>query len=576
MNVLDHNGEWEDIEKFPQNRTLYVDQFSEDGPYGDLDRTVFQAQNLEEVFAHYRPSVDIELLTEEGGVVTEHFTMLSIDDFEDEHLMAQSETLQAATLRMETYNNIICQLERNKNLRDTLNDETVRGELNDIVKFFLLTIQEGKTINQPSFPNFPKSFALLQRLVKDIQYLDPEHPALRDIFLSDPYYSDTRQKLKSELDIWGSVIAAYDTDLATTMRACVTSCDNATLNLQNNLTSIHEALLPLEVTYRTLDTFFANTGGEKAPCTSLINVRKSKLTSFDSEDTLSVYNELNQYYDRLDLTNSYSLLVIPGYLGDADIVRKWAELAFKNKVIMVTDFEDVRDFKDLKDELRRANLQGQDMALSNVVMTCNYLLGRKKSELAEENDDVYLPGSGALAGRMVNVEEISIAQGAVGREYGLLNQVNGTRLYLLKSEIEVLVDQGVVPLVEDDGLTMAFSNRSLYNGSNISLQEYPVVRVFDWVKKVLMNYMHEITLETWDPYKSSQKLKDKIQKFLNHYRGHKNLFSNFKLGDPFQDPDKKIVTVDISITPFYVGKNFTIKLTADDKRKVKAETQLDE
>lgn len=484
MNPTDRNGNWEDIEKFPQNRTLYVDQFTEDGPISGEDRTPFQARDLEDAFLHFKPCMDIELLTEEGESVTESFSFRSIDDFEDEQLIGQSEILNSSFQKIENYNDSIWRTERDKSLSGA--------------------------------------------------------------------------ELKKAIDNF------------------VTNREAAEQNLQNNLSNIHDSIRTLEVAYRTLASFFANAGTGNASCASILNVRKKDLESLDSEDAIAIKKVLKQYYDRLDLTGSYSLFVLPGYLGDATKIREWANIACKNKVIMVTDFEDCHSFMDLIDALEQAHLQGPDLSLSNVIMTCNYLLGRKKSELADEEDDVYFPGSGALAGRLANVEEINIAQGAVGKEYGNLDQINGARLNLLKSEIEVLVNLGVIPMVEDEGHVMAFSNRSLYNGTIISLQEYPIVRVFDWVKKVLMNYMHEITLETWDPYKSSQKLKDKIQKFLNHYRGYKNLFSNYKLGDPVQDPESKIVTVDISITPFYIGKNFTIKLTADDKKNISAETTDEE
>ena len=64
----------------------------------------------------------------------------------------------------------------------------------------------------------------------------------------------------------------------------------------------------------------------------------------------------------------------------------------------------------LKEELDDASLQGTDPYLGNIVMTANYILGRKKSELAGEDEDLFIPASGALAGRMSNTEETVIAQ----------------------------------------------------------------------------------------------------------------------------------------------------------------------
>ena len=114
---------------------------------------------------------------------------------------------------------------------------------------------------------------------------------------------------------------------------------------------------------------------------------------------------------------------------------------------------------------------------------------------------------------------------------------------------------------------MAFNNTTLYNGDLDAMKEYPIVRVFDWVKKVLMNYVHEVALENWDPYNSPKHLKTKIQEFLNQYKGFGNLFQNYEIGEPRMDPVTKQITCDITLTPFYAAKNFVIKVAADKKEK---------
>ena len=160
-----------------------------------------------------------------------------------------------------------------------------------------------------------------------------------------------------------------------------------------------------------------------------------------------------------------------------------------------------------------------------------------------------------------------MAQGAGGKKYGTLDGVKGVKLDLLKSEIASLMDNQVIPMVYSEGRVMAFNNSTLYNGDNTAMKEYPIVRVFDWVKKVLMNYVHEVALENWDPYNSPKNLKSKIQAFLNDYKGYGNLFHNYEIKEPTQDPVTKRITCDISLTPFYSAKNFVIKVAADKKDK---------
>ena len=571
--LIDRDDDWDGILDFPQNRTLYVDQFSGDGPILDNAYDVFSARDMDTVFEKFHPEKEIELHNEDGEYVSEQFHFRSIDDFEDEQLIAQSELLSTEESKINTYNDIIRQIEKNKNLRSILSDESTRDAVKHTLAILLNELQQRQVTEHPISE---ENFVLLKGIVKHVENMDPSRKAAKNVFLSDVYYADLRQKLNNDLLLWASILEQGKSDLNEMLKACKSGREKAELNLQNNLLQIHEDTYQLEVTYRTLDSFFANVGQPNTDFLTLMDVSKKELLSNDSEGSLAIQKELKKHYDALSLKNSYSLFVIPGYLGDTSILREWAKTAHNKKVLLVTDFKDCESFKTLKDELEDAHLQGHDVFLSNVVVTCNYLLGRKKSELAYEDDDVYIPGSGALAGRMVNTKEIVIAQGVVGKDFGILDGVQGTRLNLLKAEIAVLVDQGVVPLIESEGRTIAISNRSLYNGSAFSLQEYPIVRVLDWVNKVLMNYMHEIALETWDPYISPKKLDSKIRDFLDHYRGYQLLFSGYKLNSPpKQDPKTKIVSVDISITPFFAAKNFVIKLEADNKNYMSANTSVE-
>ena len=403
-------------------------------------------------------------------------------------------------------------------------------------------------------------FQLLKGLIKGVENMDPRRKAVKNIFLTDAAYADARQKLKNELELWVNILENGGTDPMEIIEDCKAKCAKAEQNLESNLFSIHDQIRQLEIAYRTLDAFFANAGQGKIDCITLMNVNKEELGSHDSEDTVAIREELEQYYDRLNLKNNYSLLVVPGYLGDAATIRMWADTAYRNKVIMVTDFKDSLNFEMLKDELDDASLQGQDAHLANVIMTCNYILGRKKSELAGEDDDVYLPGSGALAGRMTNTEEIVIAQGAAGKKYGTMSNVKGARLDLRKSEIAALIDQGVIPMVEEDGRTMAFSNRSLYNGATIGLQEYPIVRVFDWIGKVFQNFFNDEAFTNWNSQVKGE-LQQAIHDFLSDYKGPGKLIENYNLKKLDQDPKTKDIKIEVELKPFFAAKNFFIELT---------------
>ena len=431
-----------------------------------------------------------------------------------------------------------------------------------------MELQERQTVANPaellqkSLSGLDKfgGFQLLKGLIKGVENMDSRRKAIKNVFLNDSAYEDARNRLKNELSLWVEILESGGKDPMEIVDSCKEECQKAERNLSENLFCIHDEIRNLETTYRSLDAFFANAGQGKVDCITLMNVNKEELGDHDSEDTQAVRDELERYFDRLNLKNNYSMLVVPGYLGDAETVRMWAQTAYRNKVIMLTDFKDSMNFEMLKEELDDASLQGTDPYLGNIVMTANYILGRKRSELAGEDEDLYIPASGALAGRMSNTEETVIAQAAAGKRYGTLDNVKGARMDLRKSEIAALIDLGVIPMVEEDGRTMAFSNHTLYNGASKGLQEYSIVRVFDWIGKVFENYCNDHAMEIWTPAIKSEITQD-IHSFLSDYKGPGGIIEKYTNLKVDQDPKTKDISINVEITPYFAAQNFFIELT---------------
>ena len=338
--------------------------------------------------------------------------------------------------------------------------------------------------------------------------------------------------------------------------------------LEQGITDALYATQNLERSYRELDSFFKTCGTDKVTNLRIINVVKEDIADADSGFAEEVENILRNGFDRLSLKDAYSLVCVPGavFNDKVDLLR-WAKMAFKYEVLLLTDHADEYSFDDLQ-----ANTEGyrdSDQELMNVVMTANWIVGREAEKMSADEEDAkafFIAPSAALCGKLYD-ETANMAQGAGGKKYGTLDGVKGVKSDLLKSEIAALMDNQVIPMVYSEGRVMAFNNTTLYNGDLDAMKEYPIVRVFDWVKKVLMNFVHEVALENWDPYNSPKNLKAKIQEFLNMYKGYGNLFQNYEIGEPRQDPVTKQITCDITLKPFYAAKNFVIKVAADKKDK---------
>ena len=142
--VLDAEAQ-DGIIEFPQNRALYADQFTDEAPTTDEDREGFKPRSMKDVFEHYQPSKKgVALETEEGGAVYEDFDFKQLKDFEDDALIDQSKLLSTAKGKIDAYNAVIRQLEKNKTLRNTLKDDAARGNLKDALKALLAELDEAE------------------------------------------------------------------------------------------------------------------------------------------------------------------------------------------------------------------------------------------------------------------------------------------------------------------------------------------------------------------------------------------------------------------------------------------------
>jgi hypothetical protein len=400
-------------------------------------------------------------------------------------------------------------------------------------------------------------FAIVETTIDGAQNLNPEKKARKKIFLSEESKKDERSSLKQRLENIIDLLSASDSVVALVENA-QTKADNAQTLLNKNLKTALEATRELERTYRSVNNFYKNTDQDKAKGVYVMNADMEQLSDLDNTVFIdAVSEEFQQNYDRLDLRENYSILAIPGYLGSKKVVDKWARIAHKNKVMLVTDFEHLDEADDVLDMFESANLTGGDAYLSNVMMTCNWLVGRGKQQDVGEEEDLFVPPSTALAGKVYST---LMSQVAAGRKHGALNEIDGVKFPLKKSEIAQLEKIGLVPMVNEYGKVMPFSAKTLFNGDNIGLQTYSVVRVFDYVIKVLIDFLNRRAFENFN-VNTRMDLQKQIIKFLDSITGPGKLIEKFKVIRFEQDPKQKDrIFLDIHMTPYFPAKNFLIKL----------------
>lgn len=129
------------------NKTIIIDQYTSDVEVGNSE--LFEGpKTMQDVFAHFKPTVDVEFEDEMGGIVSEKLHFNEMRDFEANggkgNLVANSPFLSGAKSKVDVAAKIRKQIEQNRRLRDILKDEEGKAELKELLEALLQEIKEQK------------------------------------------------------------------------------------------------------------------------------------------------------------------------------------------------------------------------------------------------------------------------------------------------------------------------------------------------------------------------------------------------------------------------------------------------
>ena len=128
------------------NKTLMIDQYTLDASAEDPE-LYEDAETISDVFAHFKPNVEVNFTDEAGGTVTETLQFREIKDFEADggkgNLVANSEFLSNVKEKMDNAAKMKKQIEQNKKLRDILKDAGSKEELKTYLQELLKELEEN-------------------------------------------------------------------------------------------------------------------------------------------------------------------------------------------------------------------------------------------------------------------------------------------------------------------------------------------------------------------------------------------------------------------------------------------------
>ncbi|HMU14360.1 MAG: hypothetical protein JST41_06100 [Bacteroidetes bacterium] len=116
----------------PQNKTLMIEKLTADGAAKPQIATGLT--NVEAVFEHFKPKVEMEFEGEDGATVKEDLKFKNLGDFGSKGLTRQSGFLQGLNLKQNEMNKIVKQLRSNKRFVTAMQDPAAKAAFVEVLK----------------------------------------------------------------------------------------------------------------------------------------------------------------------------------------------------------------------------------------------------------------------------------------------------------------------------------------------------------------------------------------------------------------------------------------------------------
>jgi hypothetical protein len=133
------------VNAISQNKTLYIGQFTDTVNEPELFQ---EAETIEAVFDKFKPNINVEFQSEDGGYVEENLAFNNMKDFEVNN--GSGQLVQNSAYLLSVKNNIDANakmrknIEQNKRLRDLIGNTESREELRNVLQNLLDEIEGAK------------------------------------------------------------------------------------------------------------------------------------------------------------------------------------------------------------------------------------------------------------------------------------------------------------------------------------------------------------------------------------------------------------------------------------------------
>jgi hypothetical protein len=439
--------------------------------------------------------------------------------------------------------------------------------------------------NKPELPDWDTAVSLLDNydgledllspLADDIDRFSGNAKKKKK-FLTDDSMNDERRQLRDRLKALEGLLGHAEVSNSKALRAvALDKLDKNEALIKQNLLKITDAARDLERTYRELETFFRNAQPQKVKNLTLLNVHREVLVDPDRN---ALYNDIETRLlaesRKVDQKKAYSMLVIPGLWESKQpktLIERYAKLAGEANLSFLTDFEDADSAKEaLKSRSNKKwqGITGSEAFHAKLILFANHLILRGKHEDLDEASELRGSPAMAVAGKMY-AEKIS--QPVAGEKHGSVSGTQGLAFEVVQNEVGDFAEEGINSMMNAYEKDMAYEACTAFNGGEYGLKRYAVVRVFDYVNRVLRHFLGKVTHQQLDR-STSNRIRETIQEFLDVLTEQKIITKgrvNEFAWNPRQ-PDR--IDVKIGIQPLWAVRTFVYALNAE-KGSAKSEAE---
>lgn len=124
------------------NKTMFIQKLTDNEPL--RPEKVEGLKKVEDVFAHFKPTVGVSFEDEDGSSVHEELKFQNLGDFSAKNLTMQSDFLSNLSVQKDLSASVIKQLKSNKTLKSAIENAETKAAFINVLKNFIAELEANK------------------------------------------------------------------------------------------------------------------------------------------------------------------------------------------------------------------------------------------------------------------------------------------------------------------------------------------------------------------------------------------------------------------------------------------------